>query len=773
MEIIDAIKEHGISVVLKSVYPKLKGINFNEVDFDIDFTNRGFSSPEGNKDWLFAIGSMPMLYRHTPKLVIDSEIEKILTRNGINLNSGVVDPSGKVTIWKGSGFNIEKLIDDQIALVIVTGISSITKDSIIFNETKRAKQIKSPNWISGIDLIYDAHSSKSNDRDLSSYMLSPLLFNDEDEYILIRIPAEEYAEPLIDKIIDDNGGIESFKKSEHESWSYLHQGHIFTIGYLKEYGCVRINRLPNTAVSVDGTPTESGIHELSSKINEQVKGLNKQVFNPGDGSVADGRLIANSKKANVIVGFDSDSNKLISKFKDIVVQYNEEDPFLKINSDSIKTWLDKNPDPDGDISFSVPDSFELLLSKGNEFYRLNLFPPGGIQGSWPDEPSELNLAEKPKVNFSKDILIKKSPVKKVVNKTIKKDAKKSDLDQTDKIIAEKKEFLESAVVNDQSQSTISSNKSSFFKWIFYIIGIILLIFLLRNCSTGYDAEYYYNKGIKNKDAEKYEKAIKDFDKAIEIDNSYIDPYIARAEMHLNNGDFQSAKFDLDEVITRNPKNWLAFYLRGKANMNMATSKYSRYNKDAIEDFSSSIGLNSTSSNGESYYYRGIVYKKIDDDNDCIDFYQACNFNTLDACDYVDNSCRPKTGYMPYNKTFGEGIYSGNLSFKITNKCEVDLVVTVKSIRTGNIVRSQYVRSGENLTMEQLPNGYFKVESFQGTNWSFTKLLNNGSTKGGFTKDELFKKINDDWNFKLYDKLIFCSTDGNLTHEIITEEEYFN
>ena len=49
MEIIDAIKEHGISVVLKSVYPKLKGINFNEVDFDVDFTNRGFPHPKAIK----------------------------------------------------------------------------------------------------------------------------------------------------------------------------------------------------------------------------------------------------------------------------------------------------------------------------------------------------------------------------------------------------------------------------------------------------------------------------------------------------------------------------------------------------------------------------------------------------------------------------------------------------------------------------------------------------------------------------------------------------
>ena len=169
--------------------------------------------------------------------------------------------------------------------------------------------------------------------------------------------------------------------------------------------------------------------------------------------------------------------------------------------------------------------------------------------------------------------------------------------------------------------------------------------------------------------------------------------------------YQNAKYDLDEAILIDPENWYAYYLRGVANMRLSSSKYSRTNEYAINDFSNSIALNSSNENGKSYYYRGKVYEFTNNDNSCSDFYQACEFNTLDSCEISDEICRPKTGFRPYDKIFGPGITSGDREFNVINNCEYDMVITIKDNRTRHSIRTEYVRSGEKLAIENIPNGW--------------------------------------------------------------------
>ena len=70
----------------------------------------------------------------------------------------------------------------------------------------------------------------------------PLFFQSDNEYILIPVQAEEFAKPLIDKIIDDNAGMKAFSEEKHTDWQYLYSGHLFVIGYLPKQKCIRINR---------------------------------------------------------------------------------------------------------------------------------------------------------------------------------------------------------------------------------------------------------------------------------------------------------------------------------------------------------------------------------------------------------------------------------------------------------------------------------------------------------------------------------------------------
>ena len=303
---------------------------------------------------------------------------------------------------------------------------------------------------------------------------------------------------------------------------------------------------------------------------------------------------------------------------------------------------------------------------------------------------------------------------------------------------------------------------------------ILLFLLLRNCSSR-DAQYYYNRGVDRAESGKYDKAEKDFENAIDLDNTYIDPYVSRGEMYLQNGEYQNAKYDLDEAILIDPENWYAYYLRGVANMRLSSSKYSRTNEYAINDFSSSIALNSSNENGKSYYYRGKVYEFTNNDNSCPDFYQACEFNTLDACKIANEICRPKTGFKPYDKYFGPGISTGDREFKITNKCDYDMVITIKNFRTRRAVRTEYVRSGERLIIEQIPNGRYIVEYLQGIHWSFNKTLSDGISKGGFLVDQKYQAIANVWDYNGYKTLGYtdCVIGGGLSSNDISEDQFFN
>ena len=770
MNISEAVNTHGISVVLKSLFPHLKGIDFNTVSHNSDFDNSGFFSTIDTKDWCFSVGSMPLLYRHLKPEDISSDINKLLIRNNINLDSFYNDSSGNITLWDGDGFKIEKVTDNNLSLVIITSVNSITKATIAFNETSLAKNTTSPNWISGLAPIYDAKSINQNERDFSKFILCPLLFEGDNDYILIPLQADEFAKPLIDKIIDDNGGLKEFNEEDHDGWQNLYTGHLFIIGYLPKQKCVRINRKQTTASSTDGKSLASGIHPLSNQINSIVKGLNKQVYNPADGAVADGRLVASSEKANNIVAFDENASNLISSFKDVVVQYNTEDSFLKINSASIETWMNKNPEET--ISFSVPNNFELLLSKGNAMYILNLSPPGGLMGSWPKDIPQNYFEELPEVNFSKEILTRQAPPAIKNTNTINKSASNITDDNQ-----KRADFIESSVVDDEDlnvNTSKSSKSSSFLKWLFIIIGIILLFLLLRNCSSR-DAEYYYNRGVDRAESGKYDKAEKDFENAIDIDKTYIDPFVSRGEMYLQNGEYQNAKYDLDEAILLDPENWYTYYLRGVANMRLSSSKYSRTNEYAINDFSNSIALNSSNENGKSYYYRGKVYEFTNNDNSCLDFYQACEFNTLDSCEIIDEICRPKTGFRPYDKIFGPGITSGDRDFNVINNCEYDMVITIKDNRTRRSVRTEYVRSGEKLVIENIPNSRYNVEYLQGINWSFNKRLSDGISKGGFLIDQKTKSVNMIYNYSGYKMRGFenCVIGGEITSDDISEDQFFN
>jgi hypothetical protein len=103
-----------------------------------------------------------------------------------------------------------------------------------------------------------------------------------------------------------------------------------------------------------------------------------------------------------------------------------------------------------------------------------------------------------------------------------------------------------------------------------------------------------------------------------------------------------------------------------------------------------------------------------------------------------------------------------------------VVITLKDVRTRRPVRSEYLRSGEILVMDRMPNGRYVVEYLQGINWSFTKTLSNGISRGGFLIDQKASKINK--IFVVNNKpagYIDCAVNGDLRADEISEEQFFN
>ena len=128
------------------------------------------------------------------------------------------------------------------------------------------------------------------------------------------------------------------------------------------------------------------------------EGFNNQLFYGNVVVSADGRFFSKDEDASDIVAFFNSPTKAIKIFKDIVVSYNKADEFLSINDESIVKLF--NRQPEDVITFDVDNKFRIELSKGNTYYRINLYPPGGIYGSWDDLNNDAFTGEIPKVQFS-------------------------------------------------------------------------------------------------------------------------------------------------------------------------------------------------------------------------------------------------------------------------------------------------------------------------------------------------------------------------------------
>jgi len=355
---------------------------------------------------------------------------------------------------------------------------------------------------------------------------------------------------------------------------------------------------------------------------------------------------------------------------------------------------------------------------------------------------------------------------------------------------EKEAFLKKSVVgNDDSENSESINNNakkgksaagtkSAMKIIKNLLLVIVLVaiafFMFRSCNK--DKIYYYENGKSYFESGETEKGFEYLDKAIDLDEQYVDALMLRGEQYLEIEEYQDAEYDFSELINLNEKNWETYYLRGKSYMGQATTNSSPSYKKAIDDFTKSISLESGSKNSDSYYLRGDCKEiSIGEYAGCADFTYACDLGHEEGCARYDDLCYPKTGFMPYEKYFGKGVHSGQNNLYLDNtKSTTDALVIIQNIETLINVRCQFIRKGEDLTMENIPVANYWIKQFDGNNWTYDALMPDGRTKGGFTKNRELSRAS--WNSRYgYDRemTLYKIAGGTLQSETIDFNEFMN
>ena len=75
----------------------------------------------------------------------------------------------------------------------------------------------------------------------------------------------------------------------------------------------------------------------------------------------------------------------------------------------------------------------------------------------------------------------------------------------------------------------------------------------------YLAYFYYNRGYAKIELKKYQEAIKDFNKTLELDPQFIDALYLRGATKSLSMQYEKSIKDYDEVIKLNPKNFYSLY----------------------------------------------------------------------------------------------------------------------------------------------------------------------------------------------------------------------
>jgi len=136
-------------------------------------------------------------------------------------------------------------------------------------------------------------------------------------------------------------------------------------------------------------------------------------------------------------------------------------------------------------------------------------------------------------------------------------------------------------------------------------------------TEGRSAQDFFSRGLTKSKAKQYQKAIKEFSKAIELDPGFIDAYLKRCEMRYKLGDNQGVLDDCYRIIQISPSVPKAYYYQGRARFSLG------YSQAAVDSHSEAIRQDKKYA--QAYYYRGIAaYQDIKDSSLAIEDWNVAS-----------------------------------------------------------------------------------------------------------------------------------------------------
>ncbi len=142
------------------------------------------------------------------------------------------------------------------------------------------------------------------------------------------------------------------------------------------------------------------------------------------------------------------------------------------------------------------------------------------------------------------------------------------------------------------------------------------------------AAWYGNRGILYYNQQKYDLALSDFSKAIDINPNYANAYNNRGNLYSELQKYDLALSDYSKAIDINPKFAMAYYNRGVLYYNQ--QKYDL----ALSDWTKAIEINPNYA--DAYYNRGVLYSDLQKyDLALSDWTKAIDINPNDADAYYN------------------------------------------------------------------------------------------------------------------------------------------
>jgi len=139
---------------------------------------------------------------------------------------------------------------------------------------------------------------------------------------------------------------------------------------------------------------------------------------------------------------------------------------------------------------------------------------------------------------------------------------------------------------------------------------------------------YYNRGVAYTKLRNDRQAIRDFDKAIDLNPNFADAYFVRGLLHSTLGNHRQAIRDLDKAIDLNPNFAKAYFIRGSFYGNVLGNRW-----QAVRDYSRAIELNPN--DAEAYCGRGLAYDTLGNSRQALeDLKIAAGLGSKNAQDFL-------------------------------------------------------------------------------------------------------------------------------------------